>query len=241
MTAELWGPRGWGNDRLSAFLRQAEQNKWAVYERHQSLWQASVEIDLLYQQVFEALAYPSNQMSVALFARSVPPWRQSLGMAMSGAYMEAYALLRLALEFSIYAAFLELTPDKIKTWANRDDDLECLKQVRNTFKIKEMTEMIGELLGQKLSAEMRELYDKAITFGAHPNVAGVLVSSAVITDGTTTTLGMIGLHSDVALTKAVIEDVNLAARLGLRCVKGCYKTRLRLAGVEDKLETLVGA
>ncbi len=241
MTAENWGPRNWGNDRLSDFLRQAEQNKWAVYERHQSLWQASVEIELLYQRVFEALAYPSNQTSVALFARSVPIWRQSLSMAMSGAFMEAYTLLRLTLEFSIYAAFLELAPDKVRTWANRDDDLECLKQVRNTFKITEMTSIIGDNMGLKLRNGIRELYDKAITFGAHPNVAGVLVSSAIITDGETRTLGMIGLHHDLDLIKAVINDVNLAARLGLRCVKGCYKTRLRLAGVEDELEALVGA
>jgi hypothetical protein len=104
-----------------------------------------------------------------------------------------------------------------------------------------MVDAIGENIDRELSAEVRELYNKAITFGAHPNVSGVLVSSAIITDGATKTLGMIGLHHDLDLVKAVISDVNSAARLGLSCIKGCYKTRLRLAGIETELEKMVRA
>jgi hypothetical protein len=241
MAVEKWGPKDWGDDRLSGFLRQAEENKWAVFERHHSLWQDAVNIDVFYGRVFEALAYPSNRTAVALYARSVSAWRQALGMSMSGALMEGYALIRLTLELVLYATFLELTPDNIGVWTTRDDDAECLKRAKRTFQIGKILEIVEEGLGPKVACDIRALYDKTIAFGAHPNVSGVLVSTAIIKGDRNHILGMIGLHNDPSLIKAAVGDVNSAARLGLRCIGGCYKTRLRLAGIEDELGAVVGS
>lgn len=231
-----WGPRKWGDDRLSEFLKRAENNKWAVFERTQAEWKTSLEIDQTYSKAFDALAYPEDEFVVLLFARGMPVWRQAISLTISGALIEGYAVLRLFIEYVFYAVYLRKNPTKIKAWARRDDDTLTLKLFKKDFVHKVMFDEIPNIIGKKNTSALNQLYDKAISFGGHPNVSAFIVNSLVERKPEQTRALMVGLQADLSLIKPVIDDINFAGKLGLRALLKCYTTRLRIAEIEDLID-----
>jgi hypothetical protein len=97
----------------------------------------------------------------------------AVDMVFSGQLPACYALLRMCIECIVYAHAIVGSPDLGKVWIRRYDTPSNKTQFKVKFKI---TNLIDALPTEGIvpSTYVKELYERTVSYGGHPNRDGVL-------------------------------------------------------------------
>jgi len=141
-----------------------------------------------------------------LLGQSYFLWLATVRSALSGHGAAVFPMLRASLESACYGYTLAHDPGATRCWLDRDKSQADLKAFRRRFgqAVSDAAKLIAvehEVIAQRV----RDLYDSAITFGAHPNPHFLLA------------------HVDVA------EHTKDRARYVLTCLNAADSENTRLA------------
>lgn len=236
MTREVEMPAGWGEDRITEFLDQARHNEIATFankpREYGRLRDIESEIHRLIDNLHNAPAFHAGLF--VLLAHS--SFLGAIRLVMSGHVTETYPLFRQCLEAALYALYVAQDEEKMRVWLCRNDSEVAQAEVRKTFSIGNVRSEL-ERRDPKLGAIAKELYDRCILLGAHPNV-GVLTNMEIIDTENSLTWKLNYLHCDGAPMNCAMRT---AAQVGLLALETCclvYPQRAAILGIRDRMQQL---
>jgi len=159
-------------DQLAQYLDAARNNEGAFRQDLPVEYRHLRNIDALFARILDNFDNPPHIAPAFLFYRCHSAFRSAVRMVMAGQTAESYMPLRGTLEFALYGVYFWKHPDDWDIWCARNEGPEQRKAVRDKFKVGTLIET-AESVDQKQASVAKELYDRCIDLGAHPNTTGV--------------------------------------------------------------------
>jgi hypothetical protein len=129
------------------------------------------------------------------------------------------------------------SPSLAEMWLRRHDDANTLRAVRIAFQAIKITQVVSST-DQRLGAIYRELYERSIDFGGHPNERAVTGGMKVADTPEARHYQQIYLHGD---GKPLLHAMKSTAQIGLcslHIFQHVFKERFALLGTRDRLVEL---
>jgi hypothetical protein len=164
-------PAGWEKPQLTGYLESLWSNSVATFANKRESRRLCHIDDAMFEVAKDWKGGSPTAESIVplmMYFRAHSAFRSAAALGMGGATVEGMAVLRLALEFSGYAALLRQETRLAKIWWDRDLTEEAEKQVRRAFQHRPIVVAI-EARNPTLAKVYDELYDRTIQFGGHPN------------------------------------------------------------------------
>jgi hypothetical protein len=169
-------PLGWGGDKLSDFLEAVRSQQFATFANDLGgFYSVLREVDLCFVTITENLTNPKNLLAAVLLVRSHAAYRAACATGMGTQLPETLVLLRSCLEYAAYGLHLNANPPLAETWLKRHDDTAARRAMKKAFLGVEVEQTI-EATDKELARIYKELYERTIDFGGHPNLRGVVSS-----------------------------------------------------------------
>jgi len=146
-------------------------------------------------------------------------------------------VLRGCLEASLYGFFIAKRTEAKQIWLDRHEGEEALKVMKNVFQIRPIFEFL-ERTDDKLHCAIRELYERTIDLGAHPNPSGVLGTMKVKEDG-----DLVNFHVDYLTNDSAQQHLSLktTAQVGIGALmlfRYVYPERFEIVGLYEEIKQL---
>jgi len=237
-------PEGWGEDPLSEFIEAAHYNCIASFVNYSNLpvMKAVKEVDALFGCILRILYKPKDEILLPSFVgRSHSAYLNSIQMSTAGQIPEAYAPVRLCLENALYGLFIqddptihEEIPAISKVWLDRGTNNEATKKCRDIFaygKLRSHLISRDNALGEYTAT----LYERTITYGAHPN----FYAHAFTSDLSAEKRGVIlYLLPNTDVCKLCIQTAVQAGMCALRIFGLILQERFVAAGIPERLQQI---
>lgn len=230
-------PLGWGNDKLTEFLDAAQDNQFATFAKKRAEYGLLREIDDAFMRVAENLINPQNMLSATLLYRSHAAYRAACRTSMAGQCPETFVLLRSCLEYAGYGLHIHKKPELGVTWLDRHQDADALREMKKRFLAIDVQKVVASV-DSRLGQIYEELYDRAIDFGAHPNVRGVTGSMTMDEGPEQTKLMHIYLHGDDLALASALKSTAQAGLTSLHIFQHVFPVRFQLLGLRERLAEL---
>jgi hypothetical protein len=231
-------PFGWGSDKLSEFFEAVRKQQFATFANFPWAYNILREIDDCFDVAARNLNQPKPFLPALFLVRSHSAYRAACATATAGQLPESSVLLRSSLEYAGYALHIFRHPALGETWLRRHDDAAAsLSAVRNAFAAISIEKTIIETEA-KLGKLYKELYQKTIDFGGHPNERGVSSNMLIEESETEKQLRLIYLHANELHIMNSFAEV---ARVGFCCLhifQHIFKERFLLLRLKDRLFAL---
>ena len=174
-------PDIWGKDSLSRFISAAYHNCIGSFINYKDLpiMNAVKEVDALFHKAVHIEYKPKEELLLPTFVgRSHCAYLVSIQLSTAGQVPEAYPVIRLCLENTLYALHIqadptlsEEIPERTKIWVDRGLNDEATQKCRRMFSYRNVKENLIKK-DQKLGQHASALYERTINYGAHPNFYG---------------------------------------------------------------------
>lgn len=211
-------PQGWAKPKLTGYLESLWENSLAVFANKREAHRVC-RIDDVMAEISENWKPVSPTVDtivpLMMFFRSHSAFRSAAALGFGGALVEGMAVLRLSLEFAGYAALIADDPGLAKPWFDRDTDPTAKKRVRDEFHGGRIKAALAKFDPQ-VSAAYRELYERLIQFGAHPNEKSVTSNLTIEKGESETKLSQVYLQGDGT---ALDHWLRTASQLGICTLK----------------------
>jgi hypothetical protein len=158
----------WGDDELSKFLNAAYNNQRASHEKLRAAYDILKEIDSLFLSAGRHLRAPKPVLAGTLYLRAFYAYRASAGLALAGQVVEAFAVMRTALESAGYCLLVAVNPSLEEVLISRHAGVNEMKVQKSSFLMKNVIAAIAGA-DDKLAKIFDDLYQRTIDFGGHPN------------------------------------------------------------------------
>lgn len=232
-------PPGWGEDDLSSFLGEAQQNAHGSFHRKKNAYGRLRETDDCFEKVANNLLNPKDQIAPLFLLRSHSAYRATCGLAMSSQVVECFATARLCIEYAGYGLFIHDNPNLRNIWFDKGKGGYEKKIFLRTFTLGNVRDCI-ELHDKRLAAVYNDLYQRTIDIGAHPNELAVSGSMKVEDDPTSDRVHIkqLYLHGDGLPMDAGLKTTAQIGICSLHLFQWIFKERLSLLGITDRLQEL---
>jgi len=167
-------PPGWGGDELTKFIDMARHNIFATFFHNKPYFELLSQIDHLFKEFIKIMSGLSDEKMLesspaSFLGRAYGCYLAGVRLSTSGQLTEAYILFRGCLENALYAFYIENKPEFAVVWRDRYKSEQHKKRVRGNFTIGKMIESLNKK-NPKIGKFAKELYDKTIDYGGHPNI-----------------------------------------------------------------------
>lgn len=229
-----------GSDELTKRISETWHNIRVTWSQHKPIVQLLSSINDLFMKyvpVFCKLSKETNIESspAAFLARAYGCYFAAVRISSSGQFAEAFVMFRACIENALYGYYISEHPELGKIWAERHQSKEAEKLVRNKFRVGDIFSFLTTR-EPKVGPFIKDMYDKSIDFGAHPNVHSIGCNLQYIEDERKTVMDI--FNTDPYFLKCCL----LAnARFGLGCLsvfRLIYPEQLRNRGVPEELGVL---
>lgn len=230
-------PPGRGKDELSQYLSAIYSNQFATFANKRTEYQLLSTIDKCFHTIGSNQNHPKVIVPLLLFFGSHAAYRATCQTSLAGQVAVAFALMRVCLESAGYALRIFKEPSLGEVWLNRHDNPAAFASVLREFKSEKVETTIGAS-DSRLKEKYKELYQRTIDFGGHPNERSIIQSLTVGEEVGSTTIENIYLHGD---TQALMHGLKSAAQSGLcalQIFQFIFSERFLLLGVQNELATL---
>jgi len=171
-------PGNWGQDDLSSFIDMANGNVVATFANDKNEYPLVSAIDQMFQAIVRALLSPQAVVESIILMRSHVAYRATSLLAMAGMNPEAFVQARSCLENALYALHMNRNAGLDEIWLRRHDDESSLKRTRSEFTFPNVMKTL-EAEDAKNAVVARNLYERTIDFGAHPNERAVTANLSI--------------------------------------------------------------
>lgn len=161
-------PKGWGEDKITAFFDTARENCYATFHNDSSYFKRLIEINKIFLSAIDYMENSKSWFALFFFLKAHSAFLGATYLTSSTQIPEAFMVLRSVLENSLYGLFIDKNPKLAKIWLERHKDEMSKKAVRNKFKILFMLKLLRNC-DSKLAKATEILYERCIDYGAHPN------------------------------------------------------------------------
>jgi hypothetical protein len=228
-------PKGWGADDLSGFIDNTRLNSFASYANLRVEYSKLNEIDGIFRKLAENLLNTRDWFAAFFMLRAHSAFLAGSHLAMSGQVVEAYAVLRLAIENALYGIYLSKNPTSQNTWLRRHDSVEAKRRVREEFTIRRLLETLKA--SSERQAEIAEtLYERCIDYGGHPNERALTQGLKTEANETTVNLQIIYLSADSDVLRPCLKTAAQVGVTVLEIFRLIFKERFDLIGLTEKLK-----
>lgn len=233
-------PPTWGKDSLTRYLDTCKGNQWATFVNKRSEITDLSAINTMFDKLLEGAIDPKPLLPMGFFMRSHSAYLSSCASVMAGQLNDAWALLRVCLEYGGYAYYVGTDIKRWERWMSRHDARSRSQEDkwRKEFSHGNVIRAI-KAADNSLATNYQYLYNQAIDFGAHPNERGMSFGTELedINDGgrhfRTLYLHRDGFPLDFALRTTAQVGICI-----LKIAQIIYPLRSELSGVRFQLETL---
>lgn len=229
-----------GSDELTKRISDAWHNIRATWSQHKHIVHLLSSINDLfmkYVEVFSKLSKETNIESspAAFLARAYGCYLAAVRISSSGQFAEAFVMFRACIENALYGYYIKEHPKRGNIWAERHESKEAEKLVRKNF---HLVDIFNFLITQepKVGPYIKDMYEKSIDFGAHPNVYSIGCNLQYIEDEQKTVMNI--FNNDAYFLRCCLLS---NARFGLGCLsvfRLIYPKQLRNRGVPEELGRL---
>lgn len=183
---------GWGRDKLTEEIEQAFCNIGVSFLKLKPHFELLQKANEIFIDAFERISTTTLESEIAhvLFGRSCGCFLGAVRLSCSGQLAETWVLLRACIENSLYGFYISRNPKRATIWIDRHKDEASKKKCKDTFKVGSIWAELKT--GSATTAkEAKQLYDKAIDWGAHPNERSVFPNIVPKQDGSGLSLRLI--------------------------------------------------
>jgi hypothetical protein len=237
-------PPAWGNDRLSMFFRDADYNARVTAANYPQVFESLKRADSALHLARETLEKDSGWVRLVprfLLVRVHSSILAAVRAGMSGQVGEAFVLLRSGIEQSWYALHMATGPEaerRTDIWLKRNEGAAETAACRTEFTVKNVRST-HEGLDPVTAAQLQQLYEKLIDYGAHPNQMGVFTSLGSQESATDVTFS-VGILYPSELPVMVTLRLSMAVAIGALKIFGLiYPERFVLMGLDSEIRELV--
>lgn len=231
-------PQSWGQDALSKYLETAERNVIATFANCSDVCARLSEIDACFRTLNEGLTNTPNWFESFFLLRAHSAFLTSIRLVTAGAVTESYATCRQAIEFALYGYCLFKQPELREIWLNRRESDESRKLVTNTFRVSEILKRAATDIPQH-GAVAKELYERTIEYGAHPNELSVTTTIQSLKNGDDRVLRTIYLHDHDLPKQLALQTVTGTGLCVLGIFQQVHSELFVRLGLNDKLGQLI--
>ena len=166
-----------GSDELTKRISDAWHNIRATWSQHKPIVHLLSSINDLfmkYVEVFYKLSKETNIESspAAFLARAYGCYLAAVRISSSGQIAEAFVMFRACIENALYGYYINKRLEQGDIWVKRHRSKEAEKLVRKNFSIGAILRFLAEQ-EPKVGPWIKDMYDKSIDYGAHPNVYSI--------------------------------------------------------------------
>lgn len=235
-------PPHWGDDDLSSFMQLATSAAWASFVQPDTRkWFEKLKcVDLTFLKAIDALkGHTPNYFEGLMLVSAHAAFRGAAEFALQGRTCESMVLMRSCLEYAMYGVHFHRHPKLIAVWAHRSDGENEKKAVRKHFKANEMIDGITAM-NNAIGPRAKELYDRTIDMGAHPNEVGFF-SRLSITDVPDAGGKLFQVKYLQGGEPAQMYALKSTAQIGvcaLECFWLIYRERYDILGIKAAIDTL---
>ena len=230
-------PPGWGQDSLSQFIENAWRSTYATFYNLKDWYVILRDTHLAFDTIAHNLDRTPGWFASFFLFHSHSAFLGSTRLALSGQIPETYMVLRGCIENALYGLYVSRNPNSKEIWLRRHDDAKSKQTMRKEF-------TVGNLLSTlkseevKLHAIAKELYDRAIDYGGHPNEKAFFTVMKQTEDGSKLTFHpayLVGNEPALHVALKTCAQVGLCALSIFQCV---YRERFDMLGLSDQLTSL---
>lgn len=228
-------PPGWTDDDLTFFIQLATNNIIATFHNKKTEFEILKNIDNFFQTIIDNLLNTTEFLSALLLLRAHSAYRGACRMSLSGQVAEAFVLLRSCIEYSLYALHINRNPEAGDKWIKRHENEEALKIAKNEFQYFKVSKTL-EAVDPSISKTSRQLYERAIDFGAHPNERSITSSMKIIENRDRTEFKQLYLSAD---SPQLLHGLKSTAQVGLCALyilRHVFKERFDIIGITQKMD-----
>lgn len=177
-------PPGWGNDKLSEYLKGTYENAFCFVADQREKYELLRNVVDLFNEVsesFKGLPNKKQIISAFFFSMANSSLLSGIRLATGGQIPDSYKCLRGCLENSVYGFYINENEDgyeKYTTWVNRMDNKKTKQDVRKEFKWGILRDFL-KTKNPQLGGYAEKFYDQTIDYGAHPNAASLFLNLEV--------------------------------------------------------------
>lgn len=231
-------PQGWGDDKVTKFLDLARENSFATFELLGSDFNRLIEINKIFNLVLDCVECSKHPIEVLFFLKAYSAFLGAIQLAVTAQVPEAFAVLRVALESSLYGLFIYKDPnypELANIWLNRHNSPQDMQTAKHKFKI---VFMFPELksLGSQLHDKVKYLYDRTIDYGGHPNEKALVSTLREERDPEKIKIYFRFLTDDKTFIGLGLKS---SAQVGILCLmmlELIFSERFEIAGLHEKLD-----
>ncbi|WP_157792053.1 hypothetical protein [Pseudorhodobacter sp. MZDSW-24AT] len=233
-------PTDWGNDALTQYLDAHRFNQLATFANKKSQLNDLIEIDSMFRKLLDGAINPKPFLPFGFIFRAHSAYLSACSSVMGGQLYEAQSLLRVALEQAGYGHYIGSDEARWKRWMAREEPRSRSQKDkwREEFTHGKVAKAITAADGS-VGEIYNQLYERSISYGAHPNQLGDSMGSAIedLEDGGKHFL-TIYLHGNGIALDFAIKSTSQVGLCVLRIAKIIYPFRMQATGLDLELDAI---
>jgi hypothetical protein len=166
-------------DWLGTLRENQQRNLSAAPE----FYEQAARIDEFFQRLVKAVGLTPAGFGMnpefILLLRAHSAFLTTTALVFNGQFAEAHMVMRGCIEAALYALLARKTPALGRVWSERDQSAERKRAARGAFTagrgFKELEQQRPTIAGH-----VHKLYEDTISYGSHPNIGAIHVSTTVI-------------------------------------------------------------
>jgi hypothetical protein len=224
---------------LDRFLETVRRNQQSNRKRFPERYRIIQRVGDCFWAAGEHLADAKPIFTGPMFIRSHYAYKAAAGMTLAGQFSESFVMMRSCLEYAGYALLIFIDPHLEEVFLNRHVDNASKKTQRGKFEIPNVIRKIAGFY-QRLSDIFKDMYDRSIDFGAHPNPNGMLGAMNIIKDSDEQMTGMstVALAEDLKVTEFAIHKVAQVGLTSLCIFQHMFTEKFEMLGIRAELDAL---
>ena len=234
---KLPDPPGWGDDKLSEFLETAHHNTFATFVKTKRIFIHLRDIDRVFRIAIDNLHNSPDWFIIFFFLRSHAAYLGAVRLAVAGQLPEAYMLLRGSIENALYGLYIYKNPKTKEVWLRRHESDASKKKAKSEFQIGPMLSL-SESLDKKTGLIVRELYERTIDYGGHPNERAILSNLKQTKGSDVIQFDSIYLGGDSPAFRLCLKTCAQTAIACLLVFYNVFRTRFDLLGIPGEIDKL---
>ena len=224
-------------DNLAQFFEAIHSNQVANIKQFAQPYSLILRVNDCLVRAGQNLIDPKPLMAGNLFLRCQYAYKAASGMALSGQVVEAFAMMRLCLEYAGYALAIFADQNLEAIFLKRNVSAADMVVQKEKFKISHIRKTISDF-DSKLADNFQLFYERAIDFGGHPNPHATLSAVKLETSGTDSFLHTLALSTE---PKALLHAMKSTAQIGLTALfifQHIFKAKFELLGIRAEMDAL---
>jgi hypothetical protein len=225
---------------LAHFLETIHRNQQCIQDRFSERYRTIQRVDDCFAAAAgKHLRDVKPMFTGPMFLRSHYAYKTAAGMTLAGQFCESFVLMRSCLEYAGYAIRLFTDPNLEEVFLNRHADKASKNALRKNFEISSITNAIAGF-DKKLSEIFKDMYERSIDFGGHPNPHAMFGAANINKDDDNKLTSMSTFAFSVN-PKTIEFAMHKVAQVGLTtlCIfEHMFKGKFELLGIRARIDEL---